>query len=114
MVTAFHSRMTGREFNDLGEAGVLRCCVPRFPLGPGTYTVALAATLGAETSDEVDRAQLFNVVEGDYFGTGTSLSDKVEFLCEHAWETQRNRADVMIAAHDEAGTEPEMYVPARS
>ena len=86
MVTAFNSRMTGRDFSGLPAEGALRCRVPRLPLGPGSYTVALAATHGAETADEVDRAMVFDVVAGDYFGTGTSLSDKVEFICDHAWE----------------------------
>jgi lipopolysaccharide transport system ATP-binding protein len=86
MVTAFNSRMTGRDFNGLPAEGVMHCRVPRFPLGPGSYTVALAATHGAETADEVDRAIVFDVVAGDYFGTGTSLSDKVQFICDHVWD----------------------------
>jgi lipopolysaccharide transport system ATP-binding protein len=87
VVTAFNSRMTGRDFNKLPAAGKLTCNVPRFPLGPGSYTVWLAATLGAETADEVDRAIAFEVVPGDFFASGTSLSDKVEFLCDHTWSS---------------------------
>jgi lipopolysaccharide transport system ATP-binding protein len=97
MVTAFNSRMTGRDFSGLPAEGALRCRVPRLPLGPGSYTVALAATHGAETADEVDRAMVFDVVAGDYFGTGTSLSDKVEFICDHAWEGEATATSRKLA-----------------
>ena len=63
IVTAFNSRMTGRDFNGLPSTGALHCRIPRFPLGPGSYSVALAATQGAETSDEVDRAMNFEVFQ---------------------------------------------------
>ncbi len=87
IVTAFNSRMTGRDFNGLPSTGTLHCRIPRFPLGPGSYSVALAATHGAETSDEVDRAMNFEVIPGDFFGTGNSLTENVEFMCDHAWSS---------------------------
>jgi lipopolysaccharide transport system ATP-binding protein len=88
IITAFNSRMTGCDFSGLPSTGSLRCRVPRFPLGPGSYSVALAATHSAETADEVDRAMNFEVVPGDFFGTGNSLTENVEFICDHEWSSE--------------------------
>ena len=96
-VTAFNSRMTGRDFNGLPAEGVLRCRVPRLPLGPGSYTIELAATLGAETADEIDRAMVFEVVPGDFFGSGTALPENVEFLCDHAWTNEATEMPIKMA-----------------
>ena len=43
---------------------------------------------------------VFDVVAGDYFGTGTSLSDKVEFICDHAWEGE---ATATVAQNSNGG-----------
>jgi lipopolysaccharide transport system ATP-binding protein len=88
ILTGFASRMTGSDFADLPAQGKLYCHVPRFPVGPGTYTMSVAATIAAETADEVDQALVFDVAPGDYFGSGSSLSQNVAFLCDHQWELE--------------------------
>ncbi len=48
----------------------LECRVDRFPLAPGEYWLKLGLATVGEELDEIERAVLFTVVEGDAFGDG--------------------------------------------
>ncbi len=74
--------MTGCDMEHLPAEGRLRCRIERFPVGPGTYTVRLVGVLGQELSDEVDPALVFDVIPGDYYGNGNSLSESSD-----SWST---------------------------
>ena len=48
----------------------LECRVDRFPLAPGEYWMKLGLATVGEEIDELERALIFTVVEGDAFGDG--------------------------------------------
>ncbi len=77
--------MTGDDIEFLPPSGTLTCRIPRFPIGPGTYSLRLVGVLGQEMSDEVDGAAAFDVVAGDYYESGNSLSEYTSFLVDHGW-----------------------------
>lgn len=80
------SRLTGEDFERLPSEGELVCSVPRFPLVPGRYTVDLiTALVNGTKSDAVPHAAMFEVVGGDYFGTGRPVDGIGDFMCEHSW-----------------------------
>ena len=54
----------------LDGAWTLECRVERFPLAPGEYWLKLGLATVGEELDEIERAVLFTVVEGDAFGDG--------------------------------------------
>jgi lipopolysaccharide transport system ATP-binding protein len=97
MVTTFATRMMGRELDGLPARGTVRCRIPRFPLGPGTYVASIVAALGAETADQVDQALVFEVAPGDFYGSGTSLTHDLAFLCDHDWAV-RPAVDPQLSA----------------
>ncbi len=81
----FATTMTGRDMEHVPAEGRLVCHIPRFSLGPGTYSVYLVGVLGQELSDMVETALVFDVVAGDYFGTGNSMTESVAFVIDHGW-----------------------------
>ena len=54
----------------LDGACELECRVDRFPLAPGEYWMKLGLSAVGEEIDEIERALIFTVVEGDAFGDG--------------------------------------------
>ena len=62
--------------------------VPRLPLTAGQYRIGLYAASDGVDSDALSNALVFRVEDGDYFGSGKSLSNslvgKIVF-CEHEW-----------------------------
>ncbi len=50
--------------------------IPRLPLASGSYKLSFRATVGGEEADHADAAIIVNVVEGDFYGTGFSISQQ--------------------------------------
>jgi lipopolysaccharide transport system ATP-binding protein len=50
--------------------GVVRCDIPELPLVPGMYTLSIGCASRGQQVDLLERAVQFDVVHGDYFGTG--------------------------------------------
>lgn len=69
----------------LPPRGALLYRVPRFPLAPGTYSVKLGANANDLKVDRVMDAAVLDVVPGDFFGTGRSVRELGDFLCDHSW-----------------------------
>ena len=87
------THITGQDFQEIPERGVLVCKVEKLPLLPGTYRLnVLCAALGANI-DSVQNAAELSVVPGDFFGTGKlPTSNYGSVMVEHSWELERNSA----------------------
>ncbi|HET7568243.1 MAG TPA: ABC transporter ATP-binding protein [Gaiellaceae bacterium] len=88
----FWSQLTAEDFSTLPPEGRIVCQVPRFPLTAGTYAIDVGATVNSPTvrdgGDEVKNAAMFEVVTGDFFGTGRSAPSPIEFQCPHSWTSE--------------------------
>lgn len=68
-----------------GAAGEVRWRIPRWPFEPGTYTIDAIGKLahgGRKMADRIQDAATLEVIEGDYYGIGTSRSSGLVCL-EH-------------------------------
>jgi len=67
---ACDNEAVGTPLSGLGESGVLRCLLPKWPLASGVYTFNLQAITNGVLADELDMAGQIAVEQGDYYGTG--------------------------------------------
>jgi len=69
------------------EGGIIRCTINKLPVNIGIYTYNIwVSTIGGDILDYIAEAGRFDVIEGDYFGTGKiTLSDRL-MMMEHSWE----------------------------
>lgn len=62
------------------------CRMRKLPLMPGRYFLKLVCGSRGELSDEVLQAEVFDVVEGDYFGGGKlPIKGSTHVLAPHEW-----------------------------
>ena len=64
------TRLLDSDFPTLPPRGTIVLEVPRLPLRDGGYTINLYSEVNGELADWVKDAARFNVLDGDYFGTG--------------------------------------------
>ena len=88
----FWSNLTAEDFEALPREGQLVCRVPRFPLSAGTYSIDVGASVNSPTvrdsGDAVAHAAVFEVVTGDFFGTGRTAPNAIVFQCPHSWNAE--------------------------
>lgn len=84
----FWSRLTGQDFERLPERGTLVCRIPKLPLAPGVYLVDINARVGREKTDKLANAAKLEVVPGDFFKSGATVSQVGQVLCEHSWNLE--------------------------
>ncbi len=76
MMFVLYSGYMGRTFGPLATAGEFRCTIRKFPFAPGTYRLGARVMSG---EDEVDWPRdgigEFEVVGGDFYGTGSGGYD---------------------------------------
>ena len=86
-VASFSTHLTGFSVVGLGKRGIWTCRIPKLPLPPGEYRVAVSiAHLGKET-DFLPNALVFSVDSSVFFPTGRV--PKIvhgAVLVEHSWE----------------------------
>ena len=86
-ITALTTETAGYSFEELPGDGQIVCRIPSLPLLPGMYGVTLWGGVKGATADVVNRAADFEVVEGDFFGSGKlPKSRHGDFLIAHSWE----------------------------
>ena len=66
--------------------GLIKCIIPKLPLGEGIYNISLEAKIAGAPSDKIDGAASFEVKEGDFYGTGFARSLQSNFYTESIWE----------------------------
>ncbi|GAC1463435.1 MAG: ABC transporter ATP-binding protein [Isosphaeraceae bacterium] len=83
-------------FDVLSGRCVVECQVEQFPLAPGEYWVKLGLATVGEEIDEVERALLFSVLDGDAFGEGRGIHRGV-CVAPSLWSVQAvERADPVV------------------
>jgi len=88
-LTHLSTNVSGEDFAEIPSKGVIICHVPRLPLLPGKYSFNLFSTVSGEISDWIQNAGAFEVVYGDFFGSGRlPPQDGSSFLTEHSWEVR--------------------------
>jgi lipopolysaccharide transport system ATP-binding protein len=95
------THLVGTNFDSLSGQGVIVCHIPRLPLTPGIYSIDIWASNKTTPCDYVIDAHRFNVIEGDFFGSGKlpNPSKHGVFLVDHSWRQVNSRAFV---GNDEA------------
>jgi lipopolysaccharide transport system ATP-binding protein len=80
-------------WDTLPERGRLVCALPEIPLAPGRYLYHLVCERGKEMFDDVAHAGSFQVIGGDFFGTGQVPKAKWgPVLVRHAWRLEGSPA----------------------
>ena len=81
-----HSRLNGVFYNNLSEKGVFTMRIPRVPLPASTYTLSYSLMSYDDYYDGADEVFSFEVVEGDFYGSGeVPPSSHTLFLLEANW-----------------------------
>jgi lipopolysaccharide transport system ATP-binding protein len=85
----FSTRVGGAVWKHLPRTGRLVCSVPELPLAPGHYIYHIVCRRDKDYIDDVNYAGSFEVVFGDYYGTGR-LPNAMwgPVLVRHAWQLQ--------------------------
>jgi lipopolysaccharide transport system ATP-binding protein len=84
----FHcsNRITGQELERVPSEGVFRCSIPRLPLLPGRYSLNLYAEVQGLVADWLEGAAVFDVLEGDFFGSGRLPEvSHGRVVIDHSW-----------------------------
>jgi hypothetical protein len=81
-----HSNLYSGEPLRLGPGrSTLTCRLPRLPLSAGMYRVDLGAKIGDASVDILAGAGFFQVIDGDYYGTGHQPPPHFPVLVDASW-----------------------------
>ena len=67
-------------------SGEIICEIPKMPLGEGTYSISIQATINSGVSDILKEICSFEIIPGDYFGTGIANITKSNYYCKSNWK----------------------------
>ena len=84
VIVNFNCAASGGEIRTAPNSGEFTCTVPRFPLRQGRYYGNVSCLVNGVLSDQIQRAFVVDVIDGDYFGTG-KLSPHGQFVTDHSW-----------------------------
>ena len=85
LTTTIHNQNLG----EIPPNGRLVCRVPQLPLQPGRYTHNVFCAINSDLADWVQNAGTFEVVSGDFFGTGRLPPvDQGPLLVSHSWRVE--------------------------
>lgn len=104
-VCNFSTRLTKKRFSGdgvdaeqltTGSAGVqaLTCTIDRVPLLPGRYRINILARNGPDCLQYIADAMKFDVISGDYFGTG-KLPEIGAVAVDHHWHDRADRSELL-------------------
>lgn len=86
IVTTLSTRAKDQPFVDPPADGRTVCHVPRLGLQPGRYVLGVVGRLWESVgADSVNEAAIFDVIPGDYYGTGRPIDDRATVLADHEW-----------------------------
>tara|TARA_Y100000588_G_C14251926_1_gene923821 strand:- start:1341 stop:2642 length:1302 start_codon:yes stop_codon:yes gene_type:complete len=66
--------------------GLIKCTIPKLPLGEGIYNISLDAKVAGVPADKINGVASFEVTAGDFYGTGFARSLQSNFYTESIWE----------------------------
>ncbi len=84
-LASFSNQLVNVPYKNLEAQGTVHCSIPKLSLMPGNYYIKASLFVNGQRSDIVDRAINFEVLEGDYFGSGSFYKKRVPgiFLEQH-------------------------------
>ena len=86
MIFGLRSSDSGRTYDPDRSGGAFRCRIPRLPLPPGQYWLgARLVSRGVEVDYPHDGVANFEVVDGDFFGTGRAGITGGRVLVDGEW-----------------------------
>ncbi len=89
-LTTLWSEATDTVWKDAPEAGRLVCRLSKLPLNAGRYTMTIFGCVNGIIADWVIEAAAFDVVQGDYYGTGRiPHQENGPILFDQAWLMER-------------------------
>ena len=83
-VLNLNSEIAGYTF-ELNREGYIFCKIPHIPLGEGTYSINLQAIVNSGMADIINEVCTFEILPGDYYGTGVADITKASFYCVSEW-----------------------------
>lgn len=87
LLFSLSNKFTGEDFNRLNSIGKFTCSLPSLPLDKGEYAIEARCKVDREITDKIENIAKFYVEEGDFFGSGRSVSEgRGHFLVKHRWE----------------------------
>ncbi|NVK05628.1 MAG: ABC transporter ATP-binding protein [Flavobacteriia bacterium] len=86
-IAALSNHLSGANLSNLPASGKVRCALDKVPLMTGKYVVNARLTEQNIIADDVKRALVFEVLEGDYFGSGDLFStQRTGVYIDQSWE----------------------------
>ena len=86
LTNLWNEYMDGQTFDLVPQYGEFVCEIPKLPLRAGRYLVDVYCEVNGEVSDWIHQAGVFNVTDGDYYGSGKiSRYSKGCVFLEHTW-----------------------------
>jgi lipopolysaccharide transport system ATP-binding protein len=80
------TNVSGQHFARIPTGGAFYCSIPRLPLLPGHYLLNIYAEVNGLLADWIENAYQFDVVEGDYFGSGQlPPGSHGHLIVDHSW-----------------------------
>ncbi|MGQ9663028.1 MAG: ABC transporter ATP-binding protein [Kiritimatiellia bacterium] len=80
------TKFRGLQFEQVPPVGTFECIIPHLPLQQGRYSLTLFATVGGQIADWVQEAVEFEVIQGDFFGSGQMpMPGTGPVLLNHEW-----------------------------
>jgi len=91
-LSVLYSSYLNRTFTLTSKKGEIRCWIPSFPLAAGRYRIGARITVsGVEADWPRDGIGFFDVIEGDFYGTGKrGFGEGVLFLLKGEWKVTEN------------------------
>lgn len=87
-LASFSNELVNMPYKNMEPNGTLHCFVPKLSLMPGNYYIKASLFVNGKRSDVVDRAINFEVLEGDYFGSGSFYKKRVPgIFVDQNWKT---------------------------
>jgi lipopolysaccharide transport system ATP-binding protein len=84
-ISLFHTDMTKAEFTSIKNKGRFECDIKKLPLVSGPYSLQIRALANGMVADEVKNVVSFDVLPGDFFGTGSAIKHSQVYI-DHKWK----------------------------
>jgi hypothetical protein len=86
-VSVINTKLLGQNFKTAPAKGRIRFEIPKLPLTAGRYIVDLylATHSGHEMMDAIKNAAVFDVADGDFYGSGCAGSHQAPTMIEGRW-----------------------------
>lgn len=85
---SFSTNMISEPFQLTKDRNYLDCIIPKLPLTEGEYKIALWAASRGVTSDNLESAMSFNVLDSDYYNQGRPMARHLKgkiVLTDYSW-----------------------------